>query len=337
MNRNFPVFKCAIVALAVLSITACSKSRFEQIEDQAEEVYKILEEKGEYCKAQDVAEARIDVMIDNETPDWKYLKHSLAWQKKAKEMAPKCQEIIEANRKIEEEKENLRRSQQQEAWDKQLSEVKPLVDKKIDEINKKIAFFDQLQNIRMVALPQLVTENVGHFRCVSSFKIINNSPAKIESLSFKAPQSVLNHTIDIKRLNFADNPIAPNETRHFELCFFYEREISQEIELNVINITPVNDSNAEIAFYAKSGKKELLEQVNSLKHDYESGDLISVLKALKVNQLVIPVGTSISDEEDLRQNFNPAAIPFSLQMDWPDRDYPIIPFNKENSTDNQNN
>ena len=136
MNRSFPVFKYAVVALAVLSITACSKSRFDQIEDQVEEAYKLAVEKKEYCAAQEVAEMRINVVNDNETPAWKYLKHSLAWQTKAKEMAPKCQEIIEVNRKIEEEKEKLRRVQQQEAWDKQLSEVKPLVDKKIDEINR---------------------------------------------------------------------------------------------------------------------------------------------------------------------------------------------------------
>ena len=324
--KNKLLFKYIILVLIVLCITACSKTRFDEIEELAEAAYEEQLEQGQYCNALIVAEKRIDVIYDNETPMEKYLKHSLAWQEKAKEVGPKCQEMINAKNRIAEEKAQLRLKQQQEEWDKQLLEIKPLVDKKIDDLNKEIAFFDQLQNIRMVALPQRVAKNKGHFLCVSTFQIINNSPVSIESLSFRT-QVLLMHNRDTKQLDFTKNPITANESRNFELCYFYEIEVPNEVEMEVVDVKPVNYDRLNIVHYKKDGRENILEEIDNLKRNYEKGDLNSLLTSLNINKLIIPVGTSIDEEVRIRQDFNPD-VDNSIPLQKIDQNYPIIPFDK---------
>mgnify|MGYP003617535881 CR=1 FL=1 len=335
MKKRF-LFKYIILVLMGLCITACSKTQFDKMEELAEEAYKEQLDQGQYCNALMVAEKRIDVIYDNETSMEKYLEHSLAWQEKAKEVTPKCQEMINAKHKIAEEKAQLRLQQQQEEWDKQLLEIKPLVDKKIDDLSKEITFFDQLQNIRMVALPQRVAKNKDHLLCVSTFQIINNSPVSIESLSFRT-QALLMHNNDTKQLDFTKNPIAANEKRNFELCYFYEMEITDEVEMDVIDVKYINNDKLNIVYYKKNGRASMLEEIDNLKKNYEKGELSSLLTSFKINKLVIPVGTSIDEEEMMRQDFNPNPNPNPdniISLPKVEQNYPIIPFDKAVELDN---
>ena len=83
----------------------------------------------------------------------------------------------------------------------------------------------------------------------------------------------------------------------------------------------------------------MLEEIDNLKKNYEKGELSSLLTSFKINKLVIPVGTSIDEEEMMRQDFNPNPNPNPnpdniISLPKVEQNYPIIPFDKAVELDN---